>query len=84
VADSTPESRTVPPLYVRQWRMYRALSQADLAQLAGMTREGLNRLENTGHQPRPSTVRRLAAALGIEPHQLAGPPPGYVASEREG
>jgi transcriptional regulator with XRE-family HTH domain len=73
----TSTSRAAPPLYVRAWRQYRALSQADLAELAGMTREAITRLENSQRPPRPSTIRKLAQALGIAPHELAAPPPAY-------
>ena len=63
-------------LYLRHWRLYRALSQEELAQLAGITRESVNRIERGGHGARPATLRKLAAALRVEPHELRSPPPG--------
>jgi transcriptional regulator with XRE-family HTH domain len=58
-------------LFLREWRCYRALSQANLAQKAGVTEATISRLEQPGHSPaRPSTIRKLAAALEIAPHQL--------------
>ena len=62
-------------VFLREWRRYRALSQADLAQKAGVTEATISRLEQPGHSPpRPSTIRKLAAALDIAPHQLYAPP----------
>jgi transcriptional regulator with XRE-family HTH domain len=61
----------VHEVFLREWRWYRAMSQADLAQRAGVTEATISRLEQPGHAPpRPSTVRKLAAALEIAPHQL--------------
>ena len=58
-------------LRLREWRRRLALSQADLATLAGVTKSTIVSLERTvPPTPRPSTVRKLAKALGIEPHEL--------------
>jgi transcriptional regulator with XRE-family HTH domain len=63
-------------LFVREWRQYRALSQADLAQRAGVTQATISRLEQPRASPaRPSTVHKLSMALGIAPHELYAPPP---------
>jgi transcriptional regulator with XRE-family HTH domain len=63
-------------LFLREWRRYRALSQADLAQKTGVTEATISRLEQPGHPPpRPSTIRKLADALEIAPHELYAPPP---------
>jgi transcriptional regulator with XRE-family HTH domain len=66
----------VHQVFLREWRWYRAMSQADLAQCAGVTEATISRLEQPGHSPpRPSTIRKLAAALEIAPHELYAPPP---------
>jgi transcriptional regulator with XRE-family HTH domain len=58
---------------LRALRQDRALSQRDLARLAGVTQSTVNRLE-VGHQSAyPATVRKLARALGVEPRALYGP-----------
>jgi transcriptional regulator with XRE-family HTH domain len=58
---------------LRALRQDRALSQRDLAQLAGVTQSTINRLE-VGHQTAyPVTVRKLAKALGVAPRDLYGP-----------
>jgi len=62
-------------VFLREWRRYRALSQVDLAQKAGVTEATISRLEQSGHSPpRPSTIRKLADALEIAPHELYAPP----------
>ena len=63
-------------VFVREWRRYRALSQADLAHKAGVTQATISRLEQPhAPPPRPSTIRKLAAALGVAPHEVYAPPP---------
>ena len=58
-------------LRLREWRRRRALSQAELAARAGVTKATVVNLEQPGRRtPHPRTVRKLAAALGIEPHEL--------------
>ena len=58
-------------LRLREWRRRRALSQAELAALAGVTKATIVALEQDGRRtPHPRTVRKLAAALGIEPTEL--------------
>ena len=60
-------------LRVREWRRRRALSQAELAQLAGLTKATVVALEKPdARTPYPRTVRKLAAALGVEPEDLYG------------
>jgi predicted transcriptional regulator len=59
-------------------RLYRdrlALSQEDLGHKAGVGRSTVARGE-AGEDLRPSSVRRLARALGIKPHQLQESPDG--------
>jgi len=48
----------------------RSLSTRELAEMSGVHRHTIIRLENeqTGAQPR--TIRKLAAALGVEPREL--------------
>jgi HTH-type transcriptional regulator, competence development regulator len=55
---------------LRQLRLERALSQRDLCQMTGMSEDTLSRLENELRRARPSTIRRLADALGVEPQEL--------------
>ncbi len=58
-----------------EWRRRRALALRDLAAKSGVGVSTINRLE-LGHQlARPSTVRRLAEALNVEPDDLYGAVP---------
>lgn len=58
-------------LQLRDRRQWRALSQAELAALSGVTKATIVNLEKPAHRrPHPRTIRKLAAALGIEPHEL--------------
>ena len=55
---------------LRELRRRRALTLRDLGTLAGVTYDGIHALEVGKHQPRPSTVRKLADALGVDPAVL--------------
>lgn len=59
---------SVPGL--RHYRKRQALSQADLAIRAGVTRSTIISAETGQASPRPSTIRRLAEALGVSPSEL--------------
>ncbi len=59
---------------LREWRLAKVMTQEELAKLSGTTEATISRLETGQHEARISTVRRLAAALGITPQELiAGP-----------
>ena len=56
---------------VRELRRGLLLSQRELAQLAGLVTETINRIERQPERTfRPDTVRRLAEVLGVDPHEL--------------
>ena len=55
---------------LRRLRREAALSQQELAELAGTTQETISRLERGHHSARGRTLRRLAGALGVEPKEL--------------
>ena len=55
---------------VRELRTLSALTQEELADRAGITPTALSRIERNEAEPRPSTLRKLAAALGVEPREL--------------
>lgn len=57
---------------LRQVRERLFVTQAELAERAGVTEATISRIENGLHAPRFSTVRRLAAALGVEPREIVG------------
>src|SRR4051794_20578579 len=58
---------------LRRRRLERFLSQGELARRARIRPATITRLEAATTVPSMRTVRALAEALGIEPHQLADP-----------
>ncbi len=55
---------------LRSLRREAALSQQELADMAGTTQETISRLERGHHAARGRTLRALAEALGVEPREL--------------
>ena len=53
-------------------RMRRALTQEELAQKAGLSKNAVNRLEVDKTEPRMSSRRKLAKALDVDPSELIG------------
>lgn len=47
------------------------LTQAELAAKAGVSEVTINRIEADRHDPRFSTIKKLALALGVTPEELA-------------
>ena len=61
----------MPKIKLKEWRERRAFSQAELADLAGVSKLTVTRLERPEPAtPHPRTVRKLAEALGIDPEDL--------------
>jgi len=56
-----------------EWRRRRALAVRDLAARSGVGTSTINRLELGYQLARPSTARRLAEALGVDPAELMPP-----------
>jgi transcriptional regulator with XRE-family HTH domain len=61
-------------VYLRAWRQRRMLTQRELADAAGVDQGTIVRVERGGFTPRFSTLRKLAAALKIEPEALLKEP----------
>jgi transcriptional regulator with XRE-family HTH domain len=55
---------------LRAIRERNALSQQELAEKARVSRGTIIRLEGGGEAPYPSTVRKLAQALNVQPSDL--------------
>lgn len=55
---------------LREVRERKLLTQDELAARSGITQTSISAIEVGKHEPRISTVRRLAAALGVEPEEL--------------
>jgi transcriptional regulator with XRE-family HTH domain len=55
---------------LRRLREDRLLTQAELADRAGIALSSLVRIENDQVDPRFSSIRKLARALDVDPHEL--------------
>jgi transcriptional regulator with XRE-family HTH domain len=55
---------------IQQARDRRVLGRTELAREAGISYEGLYLIETGRRQPRRATIRKLAAALGLDPLEL--------------
>ena len=51
-------------------RQHSDLSQARLAEIAGVDRKTINRIENGHFSPALDTIVRLCTALGVKPSEL--------------
>ena len=55
---------------LRLLREEQALRQEDLAEIAGVGKNTVNRIERNLTEPHMTTIRKLATALGVEPAAL--------------
>ena len=51
---------------LRRRRRRKGLSQKDLANASGVGQDTISGIESGRHEPRPSTLRKLADALNVE------------------
>ena len=63
-------SMEVDALKLRDLREHQALSLRELSTLSGVNYNSIWRIEAGRTGAKPRTVRRLATALGVEPHEL--------------
>jgi len=57
---------------LKELRGRRILTQRELQELSGVHYTTIAKLEQNQAEARPSTIRKLAAALGVTPEYLAG------------
>jgi transcriptional regulator with XRE-family HTH domain len=55
---------------LKRLRTLNALTQAELAEKAGLTTAAIARIERDEAEPRPTTLRKLASVLGVQPREL--------------
>ncbi len=55
---------------LRELRERKLMTQAELGKAAGVSRDQVSRIERDEVDPRFSTIRKLAKALGVEPEEL--------------
>lgn len=56
--------------YLHAWREYLNLTQAEVAERAGITQAALSQLESGETKLRKATREKLAKAMGLDPKQL--------------
>jgi len=56
--------------YLRAWREYLGLTQAEVAAKAGISQAALSQMESGASKLRKATKAKLAEAMGITPEQL--------------
>jgi len=78
---SHPDAEVVIPLEVaeahldgasliRAWREYLKLTQDEVARRMGVSRPAFAQMEAPGVQPRVTTLKKIAVAMGVEWEQL--------------
>jgi transcriptional regulator with XRE-family HTH domain len=55
---------------VSAYRLIRKLSQAELAEKCGVTRQGIDRIERGNAMPSLKMIEKLAAAFEVAPSEL--------------
>ena len=55
---------------LKELREERALSQGGLAALSGVAKDTIGQVERGNRRAYPTTARKLADALGVEPKEL--------------
>ena len=58
--------------HLRNMRQRAVMSQEDLAEKSGVARDTISKLETGQRGAYPSTIRKLAASLDVEPRMLLG------------
>lgn len=56
-------------------RLRRGWTQEDLSRRSGVSRDSLSNYENDSREPHPTTVKKLATALGVSTDDLQNPTP---------
>ena len=67
-------------LQIRYLRELKGLSMVDVSEKSGVTVAALSRLERGLSKPRPSTLRKIALALGVSVEELWTPDEGKHAA----
>lgn len=60
---------------LKEIRENQFITQTELSTKSGVSRDGINRIENGKQKPRFSTIIKLAKALGVEPGDIELPNP---------
>lgn len=60
-------------IVLKELRESRFMTQRELAEKSGLGVATIARIEKSKHRPTFRTIKRLAAALGVDPSELAKP-----------
>lgn len=60
------------PTFIKQWRAFRGLTQAQLADATGLTDATISRIESGKISYTQDTLERISQALAVEPADLLG------------
>ncbi len=66
------EVRNLDLPHLRRFRRRAIMSQEELAERSGVARDTISKLESGHRKAYPTTIRKLAAGLDVEPHLLLG------------
>ena len=58
--------------HLRSFRRQAIMSQEELAERSGVARDTISKLESGRRKAYPTTIRKLAAGLDVEPQMLLG------------
>ena len=64
--------RTLDIPHLRDFRQRAIMSQEELAEKSGVARDTISKLESGRRKAYPTTIRKLAAGLDVEPRMLVG------------
>ena len=64
--------------YLKEWRLYRGLTQAHLAQLIPMSKSHLCHIEGFSRRYNQDILENIARVLQCNPAQLLIPPPRKI------
>lgn len=56
---------------LREWRDEKVFGQTDLARTAGVRQATIAEIESGKRVPRRETIRKVSAALGVDPREIA-------------
>jgi transcriptional regulator with XRE-family HTH domain len=66
------EVRVLDIPHLRSFRRRAIMSQEELAERSGVARDTISKLESGRRKAYPTTIRKLAAGLDVEPRLLLG------------
>lgn len=69
------------PHYLREWRLFRKMTQEQLAEAVGTSKSQISELERFNLQLSPKWLRRLGPVLGVQPGHILDHDPNDLNSD---